>query len=235
MVGCGEVNPIENDPKLRHIKPGLRILVNNAPGIVIGTGTRSTAHKPTLSLVADMHAMDPEFMGGFITSAGPEVVTSVAVPIPVIDEQTLRDLMESLDENIEAPISDISDRKPIAKVTYADLWQGRDLEIEYDQDDCINCSLAVLPNITVLPVPFPGGKRDESKCARCGACTVNCLGGAFKANMGCIWLNGKEIPIVFRQGNRFKALRLAEKLKEDVISGKFLINSAEDLLVNVFR
>lgn len=237
VVGCGEVNPIENDPKLRHIKPGIRILVNNAPGIVIGTGTRSTAHKPTLSLVADMHAMDPEFMGGFITSAGPEVVTSVAVPIPVIDEQTLRDLMESLDENIEAPISDISDRKPIAKVTYADLWQGRDLEIEYDQDDCINCSFGCIAEYycPAGAISWREKKRDESKCARCGACTVNCLGGAFKANMGRIWLNGKEIPIVFRQGNRFKALRLAEKLKEDVISGKFLINSAEDLLVNVFR
>lgn len=237
VVGSGEVNPLENDPKFRFIKPGTRILVNNAPGVIIGTGTRSTPIKPTLSVVADMYQMDPEYMGGFITSAGSEVVTSIAVPIPVTDNETLRDLMESLDENIVAPIADISDRKPFAQLTYADLWQGRDLEIEYDQDDCINCSFGCIAEYycPVGAISWREKKRDESKCARCGACTINCLGGAFKANLGKVNLDGREIPIVFRQGNRYKALRLSEILKEKILTGKFIINSVDDILVNVFR
>jgi len=237
VVGSGELNPLVNDPKLRFIKPGARILVNNAPGMVIGTGTRSTPIKPSLSVTADMYQMDPYFMGGFITSGGPEVVTSIAVAIPVVDDETLRNLTKSLDENIAAPISDISDRKPFAEVTYADIWQGRDLEIEYNQDDCINCSFGCIAEYycPAGAISWREKKRDENKCARCGACTVNCLGGAFKANMGKVKLEGREIPIVYRMGNRYKALKLSEILKEKILAGEFIINSVDDILVNVFR
>lgn len=234
VVGCGEINPIENDPNFRFLQPGTRILVNGAPGILVGTGTRSTAIKPTLSVVADMYDMNPEYMSGFVTSAGTEVVTSIGIVIPVIDGEVLKTFEASMDEKIAAPIADISDRKPFAEVTYADIWHDKDLEITYDADDCINCSFGCIAEYycPVGAISWREKKRDETVCARCGACTVNCLGGAFKANLGKVKLkDGTEIPIVFRQGNRYKALRLAEKLKEKVIKGDFIINSVDDLLL----
>lgn len=237
LVGCGEVNPIENDPKFRHIKPGTKILVNNAPGIIIGTGTRSIPVKPNLSLVADMYQMDPEFMGGFIASGGAEVLTSVAIPIPVLDKDMLKAIMDSLDERIGIPICDVSDRQPIAKVTYADFWQGRDLEVEYVSEDCINCSFSCIAEhyCPVTAISWREKKRDETKCARCGACTVNCLGGAFKANMGKVKFDGKELPVVFRQSNRYKALKLAQILKEKVPTGNFFNDTDDDILFKGLR
>ena len=68
--GCGEINPLENDPELRYHTPGTAALVNGAPGVILGTGTRTSAAKPNLSLAADMHQMDPNLMGGFIGCNG---------------------------------------------------------------------------------------------------------------------------------------------------------------------
>lgn len=234
VVGSGELNPIENDPGFRFLKPGTKILVNGAPGIIVGTGTRSTKVKPTLSVVADMFSMNPEYMSGFITSGGTEVVTSIGVVIPVIDEEVIKTLEESMDEKIIAPIADISDRKPITQVTYADVWHGKDLDITYDPNDCINCSFGCKAEYycPAGAISWREKTRDESKCARCGACTVNCLGGAFKANLGKVKLeDGKEMPIVYRMGNRFKAIKIAEDLKEMVVKGRFLINSVDNLLL----
>ena len=87
--GCGLINPIQNDPHLESIGLGSRILLNGAEGYVIGTGTRSSKQRPNLSGFADMHLMNPEWMGGFITSAGPECICSWAVAIPVISESIL--------------------------------------------------------------------------------------------------------------------------------------------------
>jgi putative methanogenesis marker 16 metalloprotein len=69
--GCGSLNPLKNDPLLETIGVGSRVLINGAEGFVIGTGTRSTPERPNLAGFADMHQMIPEFMGGFVTSAGP--------------------------------------------------------------------------------------------------------------------------------------------------------------------
>ena len=76
--GCGQINPLKNDPLLESIGIGTRILLNGAEGFVLGTGTRSTRERPNLSGFADMHQMSPEYMGGFATSAGPECICSWA-------------------------------------------------------------------------------------------------------------------------------------------------------------
>jgi putative methanogenesis marker 16 metalloprotein len=89
VSGCGQLNPIKNDPNLETIGIGTRILINGAQGFVIGTGTRSMASRPNLMGLADMHQMNPEYMDGFVTSAGPECIGSWAVPIPVLNESIL--------------------------------------------------------------------------------------------------------------------------------------------------
>ena len=85
--GCGEINPIQKDPGLRTIGIGTRVMLNGGTGFVTGLGTRGSPQRPCLTAVADMHGMNPDYMGGFQTSAGPEVIQTWAVPIPIVDEE----------------------------------------------------------------------------------------------------------------------------------------------------
>ncbi len=41
VSGCGEINPLQNDPSHRTIGVGTRVLLNGAPGYIMGKGTRS--------------------------------------------------------------------------------------------------------------------------------------------------------------------------------------------------
>ncbi len=89
MSGCGEINPVKNDPLLETIGIGIRFLMNGSEGFIIDNGTRSSTAKPYLTGFAGMHGMDPELMGGFATSAGPECIVSWFIPIPVTTQSVL--------------------------------------------------------------------------------------------------------------------------------------------------
>ena len=80
FCGCGELNPIQNDPELLTIGIGTRILYNGAIGHIIGKGTRSGPEKPNLMLIADIKKMNMALMGGFKTSVSPEVISSIGIP-----------------------------------------------------------------------------------------------------------------------------------------------------------
>ena len=121
--GCGELNPLQKDPGLRTIGIGTRVSLNGGIGYVTGLGTRSSLERPNLSVVADMHTMNPDYMGGFKTSKGPEVIQTWAVPIPILDETVLK-TAKTLDEEIPLIITDVRGRIPLAQATYADLWVG---------------------------------------------------------------------------------------------------------------
>ncbi|HJK71858.1 MAG TPA: methanogenesis marker 16 metalloprotein, partial [Methanocorpusculum sp.] len=132
--GCGEINPLENDPELRYHTPGTAALVNGAPGVILGTGTRTSASKPNLSLAADMHQMDPNLMGGFKMMTGCECLTSVATAVPVTDDATVAAL-SVLDENIPLPVANVLNRTAFAAATYADAWSG-DARVRAKPDNC---------------------------------------------------------------------------------------------------
>ena len=121
VSGCGQINPIKNDPKLETIGIGTRILLNGAEGFVIGTGTRSMASRPNLLGLADMHQMSPKYMGGFVTSAGPECIGTWAVPVPVLNESILENILLQ-DRDIALTIMDVNIRQKIGKTTYEDVW-----------------------------------------------------------------------------------------------------------------
>lgn len=236
VIGSGEMNPLQNDPQFRTIGAGTHVLVNGAPGRVVGHGTRATAEKPNLSIVADMFEMDPRFMGGFVTSAGVEVLNSVAIPIPVLDDAVLETLSDCLDENIPLPIADLSDRIPIAKSTYADVWQGRSLEIKFDPTRrCAECADGCIAE-EICPVDAISWKAlrlDHDRCVSCGACAVVCKNGAFQADLGEIDIGGRTWPITFRMSDRRKGFELAEKLKVKMTTGEFRL--AEDVAPITFR
>ena len=220
VSGCGELNPLQNDPDMRHIVPGSAVLLNGSPGIVIGTGTRSSAEKPNLSMAADMHSMDPRYMGGIRTSEGPECVSSVAVAIPVTDDRTIGDL-SIRDRNAKLPLADVRDRKPVHSTTYASVWNGG-TSIMVNMESCIHCTKCTA-DIGCPMDARPSGGIDSDLCISCGACVANCRGNVFAADMGSIDYGGTEVPIRIRQSSRAKAEELCSILKSRIEDGDWFV------------
>jgi Fe-S-cluster-containing hydrogenase component 2 len=81
-------------------------------------------------------------------------------------------------------------------------------------------------------ITFESGqiKRDKERCFNCGLCTSQCIGDAFKGNLGYINFEGKRIPIRLRQSDRARAIRLAEKLKLLILDGSFRMTQMVDHL-----
>ncbi len=224
--GCGEINPLKCDPLLDTIGVGSRILMNGGEGFVIGQGTRSTPARPNLSGFADMHKMDPEYMGGFNTSAGPECVTSWGVPIPVINDRVL-DSIKRTDREIPVPVMDVATRKEIARADYGSLWDGADLKVSIHPkrcrgcNSCSSCRAEDLCPTGAISIREGVPKLDGRRCFNCGLCTRACPDGVFSARLGRITLEGREIPVALRQSDRLRALRLARDLKRRIQEGSF--------------
>lgn len=220
--GCGELNPLEKDPFLDTVGMGTRILMNGAEGFVIGEGTRSSAEKPNLMGIADMHAMQPEYVGGFRTSAGPEVWNSWAVPIPIVNERVL-ETAKRLDEEIKLSVLDVHTRLPMGEITYADVW--RDSSVRFDVQKCIDCEECQVASICPMDA-FDGLAKEVNAdlCCNCGACVLSCEGGAFYCELGTVTLSGREIPVTLRQSDRKRALKLAVMLKNRIFDGDFTLS-----------
>jgi putative methanogenesis marker 16 metalloprotein len=224
VIGSGEMNPIQNDPTLRTIGVGTPVLVNDAPGLIVGGGTVSYPERPNLSIVADMFAMEPRYMGGVATSDGVEVLNSVSIPIPILDERILAAVVECLDEKLPLPVADVSDRIPIGQITYADVWQGKDLSLHFDPaKTCAECQgeCAAAKICPVDAIVWRERRVDPDKCIRCGACAIVCRNGAFQLELGSVHTLGATRPITFRTSDRGRAMELAESLKAKLLSGAF--------------
>lgn len=236
VSGSGEMNPTENDRTGTVIRQGTRILLNGRPAVVVGNGTRSTPEKKALFVSGDMFGMDPQFMGGFRTSFGVEVTNGLAIPFPITDQGVIDGLSECLDEKVRLQVADLGDRIGIFDITYADIWEGAPLEVEFDADRCICCSFQC-PAEYYCPMGAISWKDkaiDESLCVACGACTSNCMGGAFKGKgdvpkgcMGTVHVFDKDIPIIFRQSNRYRSEKLASHLKDLMEKGEFLLSDSD--------
>ena len=75
---------------------------------------------------------------------------------------------------------------------------------------------------------------DESRCVACGACTANCLGGAFmgkgdrpRGRIGQVHAFETDLPVIFRQSNRFRAEKLATILKQRMQDQDFLLTETD--------
>ncbi|VVB72484.1 Homocysteine biosynthesis enzyme, sulfur-incorporation [uncultured archaeon] len=226
--GCGQINPLKNDPLLETIGMGTRILLNGAEGFVLGTGTRSTPERPNLSGFADMHQMLPEYMGGFVTSAGPECIVSWAVPIPVASETVLQEIVRQ-DSQIPLPVMDVVTRNAIGKSDYGCVWRDVDLEVEFDAGECRGCTCCQVEMTCPMKAVRFGersAKRDEMLCFHCGLCVTQCPSAAFRCRLGSIQLktpsgDDRCIPVVLRQSDRLRAIKLAEELKRRILEGSF--------------
>lgn len=227
--GCGSLNPLKNDPLLETIGVGTRVLINGADGFVIGTGTRSTRERPNLSGFADMHQMMPEFMGGFVTSAGPECITSWAVPVPLLSGHVLNAVVLP-EESIPMPVMDVSTRSALWVADYAQVWRDVDLAVHVRSGSCRECTNC----IAEISCPMGAIKRpvriDRGLCFNCGLCSVLCP-DVFRARLGSIRSpEGIEVPVTLRQSDRLRAVRLAEILKKRILDGSFRISACVERL-----
>ena len=226
--GCGELNPLEKDHGT--IGTGTRVLMNGATGYVIGEGTRSTPDRRNLSLTADMHRMDGSYIGGFATSAGTDVINSIAVPIPILDAKILS-AASRLDSEIELPVMDVRTRSTLGKTDYSQVW-GQDPGVSFDPARCVHCTAC---DVNCPTGAFEvggdwGGRIAGDLCCNCGHCVSVCKGGAFTAEMGTIPLNGRTIPIILRHSDRKGAIKLADELKKLIESGSFLLTEPVERL-----
>lgn len=227
--GCGLVNPLKNDPLLESIGTGTRILMNGAEGYVIGTGTRSSRERPNLSGFADMHEMVPEYMGGFVTSSGPECICSWAVAIPVVSKTIFAEMIRP-DREIPLPVNDVCSRQVIGQASYGDVWTDVDLEVEFEPDRCIACaSCQVEEGCPMSAVSRKTDRvcRDGELCFHCGMCVSLCPAKAFRCRMGSLKMRDatgkgcRSIPVVLRQSDRLRAEKLADELKRRIMDGSF--------------
>ena len=222
--GCGDLNPLENDLPHNVIKTGKKVLLNDAEAFILGDGTRSNPQKPNLMLSGDLTQMDPYYFGGFKTGQGGEIFNTVAIPIPVLNEEIYNNLL-ICDTDVTLPVADIKGRHlPLAKTNYYELWGEYDLRPQYDRAKCSVCNSCEVEKVCPTNA-FSNQRLDLSRCFGCGMCANFCSNDAFDMNTGSVDLKINEkdvnIPIICRQSDRLRANKLSLKLKKMIKSGKF--------------
>jgi uncharacterized protein (DUF39 family) len=144
---AGQLSPLLNDPYYETIGVGTKVWLAGAQGHVYAEGTQHagacertpdgvpTEGAGTLALTGDMKQMKPEFVrGASLRGYGISLALGVGVPIPILNEQILKQTCVR-DRDIFAPVIDYSSDYPqktgktIAKVSYEQLRSG---EIELD-------------------------------------------------------------------------------------------------------
>ena len=226
--GCGELNPLQNDPQLNTMHKGSNLLLNSSEGIFIGPGTRSSPLKPNMMITADMKYMDPHYLGGFRTGAGPEVYNSIATAIPIINDEILKNTYIK-NEEIKLPIADVRGRHRILGGTnYASVWRKVDERPEYSNQKCQKCDRCVVEENCPTGA-FQDLNLNVVRCFGCGMCAFSCPYGSFQMQSGHILMywKGREIDLKVscRQSDIKRARELAEELKKRIERGEFLLKT----------
>lgn len=224
--GCGEINPVQNDPNLFTITEGTKILLNGASAMVLGQGTRSSDIKPNIMLSGDMHKMDSDYIGGFKTGEGPEVYDSVAIPIPVLNQDIFNNLM-ILNNDIPLTVADVKGRHlPLTETDYGKMWDNHDERPVFESNMCINCASCLVEE-RCPTLAFNNRELNTEKCFGCGMCLYSCPGFAFKMDIGAVDLNvnSKEVnvSIACRQSDILRAKKISTQLKEMIINKEFFL------------
>ncbi|AEG17430.1 methanogenesis marker 16 metalloprotein [Methanobacterium paludis] len=224
--GCGELNPLQNDPIMKTICAGSKVLLNGAEGYVIGRGTRSSDEKPNMMITADMKDMDTHYLGGFKTGAGPEVFDSVAAAIPVLDDEILKETFIQ-NKDIKLPVTDIRGRHNVLGFTdYDDVWGGADERPVYHPERCLNCDVCIVRER--CPTGAYSDTLNTRRCFGCGMCAYSCPNAAFTMESGSVQFEIKdrsiELPIVCRQSDIKRARELVAELTKRIENGEFILN-----------
>ncbi|MFX0188102.1 MAG: methanogenesis marker 16 metalloprotein [Candidatus Hodarchaeota archaeon] len=220
--GCGALNPFQNDPEFLTYGVGSPILVNGSIGYLIGPGTRNYIVKPNMMTIAPMSEMKPEYMGAFKTSYGLEPICSLAIPIPILNENIFDNIVKS-DKDVPLTILSLVGREKVGEATYADVWD-KNFYMQFNPEECKSCIkcdiIDICPTNAFIIKENWITAIDRSRCFNCGNCTNLCP-KAFKLDLKTINFEGHEIPVVLRQSDRYGAIKLAEELKSLIVKGVF--------------
>ena len=219
--GCGALNPFQNDPNFETFGIGMPVLVNGNIGHLIGPGTRNYVLKPNMMTIADFQGMKPEYMGSFKTSYGPEPICSIAVPIPILNEEIFNNIIKS-DKEVPLTILNLVGREKLGEITYGDVWDNNFL-VRFEAQKCKKCDECSIETTCPTSAFSLESGIDRSRCFNCGMCAIECPDNAFIADLKSINFEGKEVPIVLRQSDRFGAIKLARELKTMILEGKFVL------------
>ena len=220
--GCGALNPFQNDPDFESFGVGSPILVNGSIGYLVGPGTRNYVAKPNMMTIAPFTGMKPEYMGAFRTSYGLEPICSLALPIPILNENIFSNLVKS-DRDVKLNILSLVGREKVGEITYGDVWDNN-FRINFNPEVCRRCNkcdvIGKCPtNAFIINKGIITG-IDRSRCFNCGNCAYLCP-EAFELDLKTIKFEGKDVPIVLRQSDRNGAITLAEQLKSMILNGEF--------------
>ncbi len=235
VSGCGQLNPLQNDPVMKTICSGAKVLLNDSEGIVIGRGTRSSDEKPNLMITADMTQMDAHYLGGFKTGAGPEVFDSVAAAIPILDENILEQTF-ILNQDIKLPVADIRGRHKVLGFTdYGEVWEDSDERPVYHPENCLNCETCIVRER--CPTGAYTDTLNTRRCFGCGMCAYSCPNSAFTMKSGSVSFKvddkSIDMPIICRQSDIKRARELTAALKEKIENGDFILNSCLNDCYNI--
>lgn len=230
VSGCGQLNPLQNDPVMKTICSGAKILLNGAESIIIGNGTRSSPEKPNLMITGDMKLMDSHYLGGFQTGAGPEVFDSVACAIPILDTEVFERTF-ILNKDIVLPIADIRGRHSVLSSTnYGEVWDNSDERPIYHSERCINCETCVVRER--CPTGAYSDSLNLKKCFGCGMCVHSCPNQTFTMEIGGVSFDidnqSMDMPIICRQSDIKRARELTAELTKRVEEGSFILNNCMD-------
>ncbi len=230
VSGCGQLNPLQNDPVMKTICSGAKVLLNKSEGIVIGHGTRSSDEKPNMMITADMKQMDSHYLGGFKTGAGPEVFDSVAAAIPILDEDILEQTLVQ-NQDIKLPVADIRGRHKILGFTdYGAVWDDSDERPVYHSENCLNCETCIVRDR--CPTGAYSDTLNTQRCFGCGMCAYSCPNNAFTMKSGSVSFKVEDrsynIPIICRQSDIKRARELTAILKKKIENGDFILNSCSN-------
>jgi uncharacterized protein (DUF39 family) len=139
---AGQLSPLLNDPLYRTIGIGTRIFLGGGVGYVWWEGTQHAPAAPrlpngapsapagTLAVCGDLKTMDPRWLKGVsLVGYGVSLAVGVGIPIPVLDEETVRYTAVS-DADLVASVVDYSADYPncvpgtLGTVTYKELKSG---------------------------------------------------------------------------------------------------------------
>jgi L-aspartate semialdehyde sulfurtransferase len=229
VSGCGQLNPLQNDPLMKTICSGSKVLLNGSEGLVIGQGTRSSDEKPNLMITADMTKMDPHYLGGFKTGAGPEIFDSVAAAIPILNEDIMKQTFVQ-NKDIKLPVADIRGRhKILGSTDYGEVWDASDERPVYHPENCLNCETCIVRER--CPTSAYTDRLNTRRCFGCGMCAYSCPNDAFTMNSGRVKFTFENqsigMSIICRQSDIKRARELTAELKKKIENGDFILNSCQ--------